>query len=173
MFRPGGGVEKGARAQEEHLFRCTSAYRTHRSEWYPLGQTGVIYSPEVRVFMGRRADHAYELQRVKPYTVSMLAVSAPRKPRLRDRVEYRYEDDLDQMRLKIDSIFSIARKHGHRTLVLGALGCGAYGNPAQQVAQLFSDAIQTHGAHFDTIAFAVLPGGKHADNYEIFKSVLE
>lgn len=168
VYRPGGGVEKGARAQEEHLFRCTTAFRTHRKEWYPLDDEGLIYSPDIRVHRGRAAQ-GYKLERIRPFTVAMVAVPALRKPRLRGHTEYRYEEDHAKMDRKVEAIFRVAIKYGHKHLVLGALGCGAYRNPVRQVAELFRSKLRLYGGHFIRIGFAILPDG---DNLEIFKEVL-
>ena len=49
---------------------------------------------------------------------------------------------ISQTRYKIRTILHIGLKHGHDYLVLGALGCGAYGNPPADVARLFHEVIE-------------------------------
>ena len=60
---PGGGVERGANAQEECLCRCSGLfkclnapdawsgfYMTHRAEHDPIHNDDIIYTPDVLVF---------------------------------------------------------------------------------------------------------------------------
>ena len=45
---------------------------------------------------------------------------------------------------------------GYRALVLGAWGCGAFGNDPRHTAQDFRHALETqYGGAFDTVVFAV------------------
>lgn len=75
------------------------------------------------------------------------------------------------MKEKIDSVFKISIIHEHKTLVLSALGCGAFRNPVHDVIDLFNEALKTYGHFFDTIVFAVR---SHKDgNYEAFKEGID
>ena len=38
---------------------------------------------------------------------------------------------------------------------MGALGCGAFGNSPEEVAELFNDVIQKYHNNFDNIYFAI------------------
>ena len=49
----------------------------------------------------------------------------------------------------------IAAARGHRTLVLGAWGCGVFGNDPAAVAAAFADQIARDGRWFDRIVFSV------------------
>ena len=48
--RPGGGVEKGARAQEESLFRCSNLFDTIPQDMYPIGLEEAIYTKDAVFF---------------------------------------------------------------------------------------------------------------------------
>ena len=57
--------------------------------------------------------------------------------------------------------------------MLGAFGCGAFGNDPEHVARLYSDAIATRLEHFDVVVFPILDAGYDKENnYEIFQRVL-
>ena len=51
-------------------------------------------------------------------------------------------------------VLAIAAAHGHRTLVLGAWGCGVFRNEPAVVAGAFADALRTVD-RFDHVIFAV------------------
>ena len=73
-FKPGGGVRSGKTAQEEVIFRRSSAFLTHPPSWYPLETQHVIYSPEVYVVK----DLDYQLLKHKDQvTISMLLFANP------------------------------------------------------------------------------------------------
>lgn|SRR3990167_275541 len=166
--KPGGGVRTGARAQEECIFRRTNAFLTYEDEWYPLGSKNLIYSPEITMYR----DSDYKVLRQKDYrTFAMIGVSAVRNPRLiGDRYSPRDKDMMDN---KIDSIFSVAVKHGHDSLVLGAIGCGAFNNPPGEVANIFKDKIGKYAGYFKKIGFAVLVAKKDdQENLTLFQQIL-
>lgn len=171
---PGGGVEGGAGAQEEHLMRSSNyllslysfhdrfskAYGIPRSKHsYPLHEAyGAVYSPEVTVFRGREED-GYPLLSI-PFKVSFIAVAAIENPYLKKNSEGLYEmDEKDQLltKEKMRTIFRVAKKHGHRVLVLSALGCGAFCNPPAQVARLFSEVLKedAYRTAFTKVIFAI------------------
>lgn len=181
-FCPGGGVHSGAKAQEEDLCRRSnllqSLYSFHESTYeifgnrkpvtykYPIPKYGGIYTPGVTVF---RADTGYGYLK-DPYKCSVVSVSAIKRPRLTDSGDLTEEDKI-VMKGKIRSIFRIAILHNHQNLVLGAFGCGAYGNPPKTVALLFKEVMREsefRGA-FKRIIFAVIDN-KYTNNYKVFKN---
>ena len=148
-YKPGGGVRSGKTAQEECLFRRSNAHLTHPEDWYPLQWNDVIFSPSVTIIK----DSEYKLL-PETYDVGMIAVAGIRKPRLINGLYS--DDDRYDVSLKIESIFKIAIKHKYDSLVLGALGCGVFQNPPEEVASIFKVMINTYKKHFKKIVFAVL-----------------
>lgn len=172
-WKPGGGVEKGCTAQEEVIFRRTNAIYTHLKKWYKLKENEVLYSSEVHCIK----DFLYDLlDENEVFSFSMLAVAAPRKPDIKvvdDVNTYSNMDDYNELYDKIEAIFKIALLNGHDSLVLGAIGCGAYRNPKQIVADIFNEHIQTYGMYFKKISFAILVVSKYDQpNYDIFCDTL-
>jgi uncharacterized protein (TIGR02452 family) len=148
-YRPGGGVQSGKTAQEEVIFRRTNAFMTHPRSWYPLKNYQVIYSVHVIKNLNYQL-----LDENDQYTVSMIAVAAIRKPKL---VLNSYQKkDAELIYDKIRSIFKIAIKEGHDSLILGALGCGAYHNPPDEVAKIFRRLSAEYGKYFKKIGLAIL-----------------
>ena len=68
------------------------------------------------------------------------------------------------------SLFHIALEHGHTRLVLGAIGCGAFRNPPEQVARAFASLLS--GEFEGCFEHAVFAVSRCARNLEVFKAVL-
>ena len=51
-------------------------------------------------------------------------------------------------------VLAVAAAHGHRRIVLGAWGCGVFGNDPATVAEAFAEALRQHP--MDHVVFAVL-----------------
>ena len=76
------------------------------------------------------------------------------------------------------AILKVAAYYGYRFIVLGAFGCGAFGNDANLVSDQFKkvlDEINIDGLSadelFDEIAFAVLDKSGDQYKYSAFVSV--
>jgi uncharacterized protein (TIGR02452 family) len=153
-IHPGGGFLGGAKAQEEVLCRSSALYRTlvddpmyeeHRKRPRPDSTDWAIYSPDVPVF---RKDDGTELD--QPWLLSFITCAAP----VASRIGQPESGDLLQRR--IQRVFSIAQAFGHSSLVLGAWGCGAFGNDTHRTAVDFRQALENEfrGA-FSDIVFAI------------------
>lgn len=158
---PGGGVLNGAGAQEETLFRRTNLFRslyqftdvfvkdkwfykymkpTRTGERYPLHRDyGGIYTPNALVF---REDekHGYKLMD-KPERMSFISVAGINRPELKDATHLA-DSMINGTKNKIRTILRIGLRHGHDSLVLGALGCGAFCNPPSHIAKLFHEVFE-------------------------------
>lgn len=165
-FKPGGGVRSGKTAQEEELFRRSNAHLTHYERWYPMNSNTAIFSPEVTIIKDSR-DNGYKT--IKERVVSMYAIAGIRNPRL-FRGEY-LENDRKLMEMKIESIFKTAIKMNLDCLVLGAIGCGAFHNPPEQVAKIFKNMIDRYSKYFKKIGFAVLVG-RDQENLKVFEKII-
>ena len=78
------------------------------------------------------------------------------------------------MEEKMRVILRMAAKNGHRQLVLGAFGCGAFGNPSGEVARMWKSVLEEaefSGGWWQDIVFAVLDNDGRG-NYQIFKDKL-
>jgi len=60
-----------------------------------------------------------------------------------------------------------------RFVVLSAFGCGAFKNPAEEVAKTYRIAIQARLQHFTYIAFAIHYPGYGPDNITPFRNVFQ
>lgn len=171
FIRSGGGVERGCKAQEEDLYRKSNYFQANNNSFYPLEKRDVVYSPSVFIIK----DSKYNLLDM-PVQVSCLAVAALKNPPLlkfpSTKTYYKNTRDKNMMREKIDMIFKVAILHKHTDLVLGALGCGVYNNPKEEVALMFKKSILKYGKYFKRIGFAILSSGQNS-NYNVFKKILD
>lgn len=164
-YVPGGGVRKGSTAQEESLFRRTNycLYLNKDIVDYPLQFDQVVYCSHIAVI---KDENHKEL----PYHeyFSFLACPGLRNPKLTadKKLPSKQRNALKQ---KIRMIFQTAAFHGHDSLVLGALGTGAFNNPKEDVAEIFKQVIEEYQPGvFKKIVFAIL--GTHT--YNVFRNIL-
>ncbi len=167
---PGGGVENGAGAQEEGIFRRTNIFRSlyqfasYAEEYgvkksnfqYPLDKNfGGIYSPCVSIF--REGEKAGYKLLSKTREIAFISVAGLNRPSLNENgkiVDYLIEPAKN----KIRTILRIGLKHGHDSLILGALGCGAFCNPPNHIARLFHEVLEEEEFlnKYKHIVFAIL-----------------
>lgn len=157
---PGGGFLNGAQAQEESVARASALYPClraagefyahHRAHSDLIYTDRVIYSPAVPVF---RDDKGHLLP--EPYPVSFLTAAAPNRAAVA-RSQPRHLPDLPTvLTRRAARVLAVAAAHGHRRLVLGAWGCGVFGNDPATVAAAFVTAL-AGSPWFEQVVFAVL-----------------
>ena len=186
---PGGGVENGARAQEETICRRSTLTRSiysfdpkYASRYgYPLAagnhypivsRFSAIYSPSVTVFREGRECTLME----EPYDVAVVTCAALN---LNGKYEIRLTPDghmpqaaIDITRSKIRTVFRIALSHGHDSMVLGAFGCGAFKNPPAEMARLFHEVMDEteFKDRFKLITFSIIENhNSHNANLNAFR----
>ena len=157
---PGGGFLSGARAQEESLARSSGLYAClagnpmypfHRARHDPMYTHYALYSPDVPVF---RADDGTLLE--QPYLCAFITCPAVNAKALRQDASSRQPEIRETMRERIARVLTLAALHGHDTLILGAWGCGAFGNDTPEIAQLFKDVLtRDFRGFFAWIVFAI------------------
>jgi uncharacterized protein (TIGR02452 family) len=168
-FKPGGGVEKGAGAQEEDLFRRSNYHKFLNPRLYPLQEYGTILSNQVEFYRNSR-EHRYSPMKNK-YKIDCIAAAAVKNPTLTSKNQLN-KKDADMMRKKINIICQVAMKNNNDCLVLSAWGCGAYGCPPEHMGQLFREVIDKYNGQFKKVIFAIIDGtttGIQTDNFNLFK----
>lgn len=192
---PGGGVAKGASAQEECLCRCSGLYfslntpamwdgfyQPHRNANDPIHNDDIIYTPHVTVF---KSDTAVPQLMAEEdwYDVDVITCAAPN---LRSQPSNRYNsgDGSRQAMLKDKELLALHEKRLRRileaalsegcdTVILGAFGCGAFQNNPEVVAQASRNVIKDYLHAFRNIEFAVYCSPRDERNFRIFERVLK
>ena len=156
---PGGGFLTGARAQEEGiarssgLFHCLDGrqmYARHLAVLDAMYSDYVIYSPAVPVF---RDDPGHLLE--EPWLLSVLTCPAVNGNGIERHAPHRRGEIPAVMRERTRKVLAVAATHGHRRLILGAWGCGAFGLESRMMAGIFAETLAAFGGAFDEISFAI------------------
>ena len=173
-YTPGGLVLQGELTQEENICRCSNLYESltvdkcYKNYYdYNRNQNGhetnsMIYSPDVMVF---RDDVTYDYLK-KPELIDVITIPAPigQFKGVETILEYR-----------IACMLVAAQRYEIETLVLGAWGCGAFGQSIETVSRCFARMIKRYPI-VPKIVFAIRdtynPNYKD-DNLEKFKNNFE
>lgn len=151
----GGGYIRGANAQEESLCRCSGLYnilkeyeqhyKTHRDLDNTMYTDAMIYSPLVPFF---KDDYGFETDK-KYFDVLTAAF-----PNNRSK-EHSNQLLVTTYERRIRKVLAIASARKQSNVILGAWGCGAFGNDPELVAMSFAKVLKTVWP-FDNIVFAVM-----------------
>jgi hypothetical protein len=95
---------------------------------YPMDEYGSIYTSGITAFRGTE-DQGYPFLQRPLYNVCAVAIAAYRDPPVQKNKRRLIHKSAVGTRKKIETLFAIAFKNGHDSLVLSALGCGAFKNP--------------------------------------------
>ncbi|KAH7131330.1 hypothetical protein EDB81DRAFT_137437 [Dactylonectria macrodidyma] len=132
---PGGGFLNGAGSQEESLCMRTTLLPSLKDEYYRLPEIGAVYTPDVLVF---RDEMDELLEKKDRWFVDCITAAMLRSPETdRDdsgRGAYANEKDREMALRKMKMVLRICQAKGMTKVVLGAWGCGAYGNPVGEIA---------------------------------------
>lgn len=180
----GGGYLSGAGAQEENLFRRTN-YVQHLADpdnefdperkWsYRLPEFSCVYSTNVFVIRAAEAEGYAFL--CKPIAMSFVALSAYCSPALTKDKQRLIPQVAENTKRKIRCMLATGLYHDHDSLVLSALGCGAFRNPPRHMAELFKEVLEEDefANKYKHISFAIIDdhNARREGNYQPFKEVL-
>ena len=170
-LEPGGLVKRGELTQEESLCRCSNLYEgliltRCIKEYYEYNQSlghhiysnRLIYSPNVLVF---KHDSTHTLM-YNPFFVDMITCPSPS-----------VECDESILITRITGILKAAGANGVTNIVLGAWGCGAFGQDAEVMGKCFGIALKKCN-YFKSVCFAIKPtsstSGDFCNLYEFSRS---
>lgn len=182
-YVPGGAYVEGATAQEENMFRRTDCHFQIGEEEYD--STSDRYVQEMTALLTAR-DAATYLDIDRP----RVCIRGP-EDRAREDLGYPWLAD-DQVfpffelraaaqdlrdgspfdsvdaRRRIAAQLDTLRRHAVRHAVLSAFGCGAFRNPASEVARIYREEITKRATDFSLVVFAIFAPGYGPDNYTPF-----
>ena len=174
--KPGGGVDKGAQAQEECLFRCSNLWESITKDMYPLNKYEAVYTNSATFFKDVKYD---AMKPIKVDVVTIAAVNLNRDSYF-DEEKKEWIDQLNRKPLgyrrltkkKIRLMLSLAVHNDVDNLILGAWGCGVFKNKPEEIARMFKDVLKEYQGAFEKVIFAVINDkNSHGNNFEIFKEI--
>lgn len=167
---PGGGFLTGCAAQEEALCRRSTLfdsinihpvrpdrgnYNTHLSAkmggTYQVPEFGALFSPRVKVFRSNLDEgFAYYKQPKEVNVISSAAYDVVHSARPAD---YR-----EKTKRKLQMILNTALERKQEAVVLGAYGCGAFGNDPKEVAAIVKEILKARPIYQQRmkIVFAII-----------------
>lgn len=168
--RPGGGIRSKPGTQEEHLcVKTTVLCSLETDEAWPFYQTNldcgtqaqtdtILISPNTMVI--RNPDLSL---REDPFPIAVMTVSAP----IASRMEQEELPNLENiLRSRIRGMLRTAAAEGYTRLVLGAWGCGNFGNDPELVARLFHENLT---GNFEEVTMAVFDNSEDQYRYSCFE----
>ena len=161
----GGGVSRGAMAQEEELFRRSNYFITLTKQFYPIKVNEIIHTSNVTIVKDQNYNDI-----TRKFTVGMIAAAALIDPPTNNN-KYTNTNDKIIMDKMIENIFKTSYFLGYHTLILGAFGCGAFNNPKEEIVEIFNKYIAEYNKKFKNIIFAVLDKNNEG-NYAYFNSYI-
>lgn len=182
-FVPGGAYVEGTSAQEENLFRRSDCHAAVADE--EMDERRERYTPAMTALLSAR-DGVVGLDVGRP----RVCFRGPEDRRLEDlgyawlpddevfpffelraaAVDLRTGGAFDpsEAARRIRAQLVTLRRAGVRRVVLSAFGCGAFHNPAPEVAKLYREALAEVDHGLATIVFAVFHPGYGPDNFTPF-----
>ncbi len=172
----GGGFINGAKAQEEDLCRCSGLYPcllaqrgyydANRENESALYTDHLIYSPRVPWFRTRSRDQPDTV-----FLASVITAPAPNAGVVLTRDPGALPEVEAALRRRAALVLAVATNNGHRTLLLGAWGCGVFRNIPALVADAFGSWLESNtfvGA-FDRVVFGVYDRSDQQTTFTPFK----
>lgn len=175
---PGGGYIVGSHAQEEilcehsYLYNVLSSFKDSFYKWNnkfknnSLYLNRALYSPDILF-------SEVDTINVKAGSVycDVITCASPNKKAAQNNKKYKKEDNTEALEERIKFILDIAKDNNVDTLILGAFGCGAFGQDPKEVANIFKRYLSTTHKCFKKVIFAI-PKCYGKTNYEVFKKIL-
>jgi uncharacterized protein (TIGR02452 family) len=174
---PGGGFINGAKAQEEDLARCSGLYPCllQQPEYYDVNRAQesllysdhLIYAPKVPWFRTRSRNLLDEY-----FLASVITAPAPNAGQIYRRDPHAGPEIEPVLRQRAGYVLAIAADQGHRSLLLGAWGCGVFQNDPAMVADAFGQWLESprFQGHFDRVTFAIYDSSQSQDTLKAFQA---
>ena len=181
--KPGGGVWTGARSQEESLCRASTLYPCLTTEFlkdnyysYHIEKKSentnrIIYIPNILVFKSDNNVFSEMLDEKDWYNIDI--ITCPAHNQRAYKVQYQKLKEINYYKIK--AIIECAVENDVDNLILGAYGCGAFGNDPQLVSEAFKKILidEEYYKYFENVHFAIFTTLNDAKNLNEFKHTFE
>lgn len=172
---PGGMFINGSKAQEECLCHESFLYNVLSQikdfyDWNNKHKNKALYLNRglysASILFIREEKH---LQSETMRFCDVITCAAPNKSAAQKYQNVSDEENTKILKSRIKFVLDIAKDNDVNTLILGAYGCGVFGQNALEVASIFKEYLNTTHKCFRKVVFAV-PNGRDK-NLEAFRKV--
>ena len=168
---PGGNFINGSKAQEECLCHesylynvlkeCMGYYKiNHKNKNRSLYTDRALYSPNVRF-----------TKECKDVFCDVITCAAPNKTAAQKYYNVSDEENSEVLKERIEFVLKIAQDNGVDNLILGAYGCGVFGQDPLEVAKIFKEFLSGKYKCFNKVIFAI--PNKLEMNYRCFQKIFK
>ena len=168
---PGGNFINGSKAQEECLCHESYLYNVlkgrigyykinHKNKNRSLYTDRALYSPNVRF-----------TKECKDVFCDVITCAAPNKTAAQKYCNVSDEENSEVLKERIEFVLKIAQDNGVDNLILGAYGCGVFGQDPLEVAKIFKEFLSGKYKRFNKVIFAI--PNKLEVNYRCFKRIFK
>ena len=167
---PGGGFLGGSKAQEECLCQESFLYNVLSQmtgkfyDWNNQNKNRALYRDR-----GMYTPGVVFMRDGKTAACDVITCAAPNISAAHRYQNVSYEENTKVLRARIKFVLDIAKENQVNTLILGAYGCGVFGQKGAEVAAIFKEYLETTHKCFEQVIFAI-PEGKDG-NYQAFVKV--
>lgn len=175
---PCGGFLGGSMAQEECLAYCSDLYiqqwpqaeeyyKLHRENSNPF-YTHTMFVNNVTFFRNEDFDL------IKDYTECKVLTSAAVNLGVAKSHGKSIKEANNIMKARMRKILKVFIDCNCKNIILGAFGCGVFGNSAEDVAKFWKELLidEEYQYYFDNICFSVLDS-RGTNNFEVFQKTFE
>lgn len=167
---PGGMFLKGSKAQEEclchesTLFNVLIDFTTDFYDWNnknknkALYKNRALYSDDI-LFM---RDHEQKY-------CDVITCAAPNKTAAQKYCHVTDKENSEVLESRIEYVLQVAKYENAQVLILGAYGCGVFGQDPTEVATIFKKLLCKYS--FDKVIFAI--PDENGENYKAFAKVFK
>ena len=168
---PGGNFINGSKAQEECLCHESYLYNVlkgrigyykinHKNKNRSLYTDRALYSPNVRF-----------TKECKDVFCDVITCAAPNKTAAQKYCNVSDEENSEVLKERIEFVLKIAQDNGVDNLILGAYGCGVFGQDPLEVAKIFKEFLSGKYKCFNKVIFAI--PNRSEMNYRCFKRIFK
>lgn len=169
---PGGQFLNGSRAQEESLCHASTLYNVlSRNQYFydynkkdlnrALYRNAALYSPDI----------IFECPSGHSIKCDVITCAAPNFTAASKYCKVSSAENTTVLRSRIRYVLQIAAATHIDILILGAYGCGVFGQNPYEVAAIFNELLFNEFSCFNRVIFAVPADTVHPQNYNAFKSI--
>ena len=164
---PGGAFIDGSKAQEECLCHESFLYNVLKRkksyyEWNNANKNKALYTN-----MALYSPDILFIRDGETTLCDVITCAAPNYTAAKEYCNVSEEENTQVLKDRIRFVLDIAADNQVDTLILGAYGCGVFGQNPKEVASIFKELLESQRYPFSSVIFAI-PKSERDSNYESF-----